>query len=467
MHGGAGVALAMEISKWAEEQFGTCELGDRRRTKRLVKFAAQAAAMPDASTPKQTEGWSDCKAAYRLFDQEDVTFDAVTAPHRAMSRAVPAGTWLVINDTTEINFGYDRQLTDVGRVGSAQARGFYLHTALVVSAENEDILGVAGQDLYARPLKKVKRVGSHRRKKLKRETDVWGRVVDRVGPPPADTRFIHVCDRGADNFEIYCHFLQQGSGWVVRAAQLERLVLDADGRECSLDDLLRAAPLQGTYELQVRANRQQPARTALIEVRWTRLVMPQPRTGVSRYVRESGIAEIPMWVVEAREVNPPKRVEALRWVLLTSEDVDEFNDAWRVIEWYEKRPLIEEYHKCLKTGCRVEERLYQSGDRLAPVIGLLSVLAVRLLQLKIVARRDPEQPAAQVVPKNWLTAVALLLKKRQPLKTVRDFFRGLAQLGGFLGRKGDGEPGWQTIWGGLEKLLLCIRGAEALTKKCG
>jgi hypothetical protein len=423
--------------------------------------------MPDASTPKQTESWGDCKGAYRLFAEDDVTFEALTAPHCAMTRAVAAGTWLVINDTTEINFGYDRLLSGVGRVGSAQARGFYLHTAMIASAESEEIVGVAGQDLYARPLKKVKRVSSARRKQLKRETDVWGRVIDRVGRPPAEARFIHVCDRGADNFEVYCHLLQQRAGWVVRAAQLKRQVLDGDGRETSLDDLLQAAPLQGTYELQVRANRDQPARTARIEVRWARLAMPRPRNGTSRYVRDSGITEIPMWAVEAREVNPPKGVKALRWVLLTSEEVHGFKDAWRVIEWYEKRPLIEEYHKCLKTGCRVEERLYRSGERLAPVIGLLSVLAVRLLQLKMVARRNPEQPAAQVVPKEWLAAVSLLLKKRQPMTTVRDFFRGLAQLGGFLARTGDGEPGWQTIWGGLEKLLLCLRGADVLRTKCG
>jgi hypothetical protein len=461
------MALAMVISKWAEEQFGVCELGDRRRTKRVVKLAVQAATMPDASTPKQTEGWSDCKAAYRLFAHPDVTFEALTAPHCAMSRAVGAGVWLVINDTTEINFGYDRELPGVGRVGSDQARGFYLHTAMMVSAENEEIVGVAGQDLYVRPLKKVRRVSSHRRKKLKRETDMWGRVIDRVGPPPAEARLIHVCDRGADNFDVYCHLLQQSAGWVIRAAQLKRQVLSASGGEGSLDDVVRAAPLLGTYELQVRANRDQPARTASIEVRSARLIMPRPRTGVSRYVRDRGVTEIAMWVVEARETNPPRGVKALRWVLLTSEEVRGFDDAWRIIEWYEKRPLIEEYHKCLKTGCRVEERLYRSGDRLAPVIGLLSVLAVRLLQLKMTARRDPEQPAAEVVPRDWLAAVPLLLKKRKPIKTVRDFFRGLAQLGGFLGRKGDGEPGWQTIWGGLEKLLLCLRGAEILAKKCG
>lgn len=468
MHGGVGMAaLALEISQWAEQQFGNCELGDRRRTKRLVKLATQAAQMPDASTPKQTESWADCKAAYRLFSEEDVTFDALIAPHCAMTRAVAPGTWLVINDTTEINFGYDRVLEGVGRVGSLQSRGFYLHTALMVGAESEEIVGLAGQELYARPLKKVTRVSSARRKHLKCETDVWGRVIDAVGIAPAQARFVHVCDRGADNFDVYCHLVQQQSGWVIRAAQLTRKVKNIEGAERSLGQVVRAAASLGSYELQVRANRNQPARTALIEVRCAPIKMPRPRSGVSRYVRDSGLLEIGMWVVEAREINAPRGVKPLHWVLLTSEEVRSFQGAWRIIEWYEKRPLIEDYHKCLKTGCRVEERLYRTGERLAPVIGLLSVLAVRLLQLKVVARRNPEQRAAGVVPKDWLAAVPLLLKKRRTIHTVRDFIRALAQLGGFLGRKTDGEPGWQTIWGGLEKLLLCLRGAEVLSKKCG
>ena len=157
----------------------------------------------------------------------------------------------------------------------------------------------------------------------------------------------------------------------------------------------------------------------------------------------------------------------MQWVLLTSESAHKFADAWRVIGWYEKRPLIEEFHKCLKTGCRVEARQYRTGDRLAPIIGMLSVVAVRLLQLKMVARQEPERPAAGVVPTNWLAALPRVLRRPKPVVTVRDFFRGLAGLGGFLGRKSDGEPGWQTVWNGLETLLQCIRGAEALGVKCG
>lgn len=461
------MALMLDGAQWAQKQFSACELGDKRRTKRVITLATQIASQPDVSTPKQTESWSDCKAAYRLVNEPDVTFDALIAPHCALTRAAQPGVWLLINDTTEINFGSERQLTGVGRVGSTDSQGFFLHSAMMVAAEGDDIVGLAAQDLYQRPLKKVKRVSSTSRKKLPRETDVWGRVIDRVGKAPAEAHFIHVCDRGADNFEIYCHLRQQQAGWVIRAAQLERVVRDEQDRERTLDQVMRQRPLLGTYELQVNANKNQPARTALMEVRCTRLVMPRPRTGISAYICETGITEIAMWAVEVRERKPPQEAEPLRWVVLTSEEVRSFDDAWRVIAWYEKRPLIEEYHKCLKTGCRVESRQYRTGEGLAAIIGLLSVVAVRLLQLKTVARRDPEQPAGRVVPKNWLAALPKLLKKPRPIKTVRDFIRGVASLGGFLGRKGDGEPGWQTIWRGMETLLLCLRGAEALGKKCG
>jgi hypothetical protein len=431
----------------------------------MIHLAADVASKPDASTPMQTEDWASCKAAYRLFARKEVTFQAVIAPHCAATRAAARGTCLILNDTTEINYGYDRQIEGIGRVGSKKAFGFYLHSALMVDEAGE-ISGMMAQDLYKRPLKKVKRVSSFDRKNLPRETDVWGRVIDRVGSPPEGTRFIHVCDRGADNFDVYCHLVQQRADWVIRAAQLKRKVRDIQGRELTLDEALRGESCLGSYELQVSANQDQPARTATIEVRRVRITMPCPKTGASKYVRACGITRIDMWAVEALEIHPPRGVKALRWVLLTSEPVNSFDDCWRVIEWYERRPLIEEYHKCLKTGCSVEERQYQYADRLAGMIGMLSVVSVRLLHLKTISQKEPERSATGVVPSEWLESLPLLLKRARPLTTVREFMRAVASLGGFLGRTGDGEPGWQTIWRGLSTLLIAVRTRRAL-KRCG
>lgn len=462
--------VLLDAEAWAQQQFSACELGDKRRTDRLVSFAVQSAEKPDASTPKQAENWPDCKAAYRLFDQEDVTFEAVTSPHRSLARnAMRDGVWLVINDTTELNFGYLREIDGIGRVGSESYRGFFLHTALAVRADGTEIAGAVAQDLYTRPLRKIKRVSSSKRKKKRsRETDVWGRVIDKVGPSPEGARFIHVCDRGADNFDVYCHLVTQRVGWVIRAAQLKRQVRDEQQLAVRLDVAISRSPCLGTYELEVKANKDQPARTAHIEVRATKIAMPRPKTGVSSYARDTGLKSIPMWVVEARETSPvPKGVKPLRWVLLTSEEATTFEQAWKIIEYYERRPLIEEYHKCLKTGCQVESRLYRKARRLEPVIGLASVLSVRLLDLKQVARKEPERLAAQVVPKRWLETLPRVLRHPRKIKTVREFIRALASLGGFLGRKCDGEPGWQAIWHGLDTLILCIRGAESRPLQCG
>jgi hypothetical protein len=405
-----------------------------------------------------------------LFNQTRVTFDAVAEPHRVLTReALHSGRFLILNDTTEICFGCHRALTGVGRVGSIdEAQGFFLHSALAVATGGPEVVGVLGQDLYARPQQKVERSSSKQRKrKGTRESEVWGRVIDRVGPPPAGATFIHVCDRGADDFEVYCHLLEQTADWVIRASQLTRMMIDAEGERRSLQSLLQNLPLLGTYELSVPANQDQPERVAELEVRCTSLVMPRPQSGVSDYVIRHGVTGIPMWAIEVLEPHPPAGAKPLHWVLLTSLPVLTFEEAYEAIGFYEQRQVIEEYHKCLKTGCRVEERKYRTGAALEPVIAFQSVMAVRLLQLKIVARLQPNLPAERVVPRSWLTMLPLVSKRKQPIRTVRDFFRRLAGLGGFLGRKHDGEPGWQTIWRGLEKLLLTVRGVEAYRDKYG
>jgi hypothetical protein len=146
-----------------------------------------------------------------------------------------------------------------------------------------------------------------------------------------------------------------------------------------------------------------------------------------------------------------------------------------IIEYYEARWLVEEYHKALKTGCRVTKRILRKASRLEPMVGLMAVVAVRLLQLKSVARSDPDRPARAVVPRLWLVMLKAARKNLRRVYdlTIREFYREVAKLGGFLGRKSDGEPGWITIWRGWEKLNTLVRGAELALrfeselKRCG
>ena len=458
--------VTLSVNQWAEEQFGQCDLGDLRRTKRLVKYAAQAAVDPSSSTPKQTESWKDCKAAYNLIGNDDVNFAAITAPHYAATRARTEGTWLVISDTTETHFP-GAQVQGLGPTGDGGGRGFLLHSALMVRADGQEIAGLAGQVIRYRRRVKKETSGAKRLRRKDRESVIWGQVINQVGQAPAGVRYIHVFDRGGDQFELYCRVSLTHAGWVGRAAQLKRKIRVPQGIEMKLSAYLEQLPVAGTYTVELAANAGQPARQAAMEVRFGPVIVPRPKHA-SAWVKNSGIREISMWVVEAREINPPKGVQGARWVLLTSEPVETFDAAWTILEYYEKRWLVEEYHKALKTGCRLEFRQYETAKRLEAITGVLSILAVRLLQLKMVARDDPQRPADQVVPQKWIVMLQCLRKRKAPAPwTVREFYREMAKLGGFLGRKSDGEPGWITMWRGFEKLHLCLRGAESYQKRCG
>jgi hypothetical protein len=462
------MTVMMDARAWAEEQFGQCDFNDKRRTQRLVKLAAEVLCHPAGSLPEQTSDLADLKAAYRLFACDDMDFEDIAGPHWEQTRRRAPGVYLVIEDTTQLDFGIRRRIRGMGRTGNGGGWGFVLHSALLVDAQSEEMFGLAAQKIYYRkPL--PKKENTTQRLKRDRESELWGQVIDRVGPPPEGVRWVHVMDRGADNIEVYCHCREQHSEWVVRASQKGRKVLVPDGKTKPLNQYLKTLPLAGTYQLRMRARGRsrehgpEPARTAQVEVRFGLLQMPFP-VHKSPYLKKQSPEPLTMWVVHAMEVNAPAGVEPIEWILLTSLPAESFEDAWQILGYYEKRWLIEEWHKALKTGCRAEERQLKTKEGLERITGLLGVVAVRLLQLKAAARTAPERPAGQVVPLHW---IKMLIAARKRLKatvavkmTIGEFYRELAKLGGFLGRKSDGEPGWITIWRGWQKLYMLVCGAE-------
>ncbi len=452
--------LFFDISTWAQQQFSGCQLGDQRRTRRLVRLAKQVVSHPSGDFPEQTETWVDLKAAYRLFDRAEVTFQSVAEIHWQQTRQRSAGRYLVLGDTTELDFGIHREIPGLGSTGNGGGWGFLLHSGLLVAAEGEEIFGLAGQTIhYRRP--RPKKENTTQRLQRDRESKVWGDVIDAVGCPAEDVELVHVLDRGADNFEVYCHCLEQETDWVVRVTQKQRNILTPGGERMPLAAYLDTLPWSGTYELTLRARPDQAARTARLEVRYGTLRVPPPAHR-SPSLKRLDPGPIEMCVVQVREVGTPAGCKPIEWILLTSLVVENFEDAWVVIGYYEKRWLIEEWHKALKTGCRVTERQLKTKQRLEAMVGLLSVVSVRLLQLKSAARVAPDRPARRLVPPRWIRLLQAARKSFKQIKfpTVGEFYRELAKLGGFIGRKSDGEPGWITIWRGWQKLHLMVRGTE-------
>jgi hypothetical protein len=484
-------SLTLDVGQWSQEQFGLCELGDRRRSERLVKFATQVASNPSASTPDQTRAWADCKAAYRLMDCDDVTFEAIIEPHcrETRARSSKSGRSLIIHDTTEVSFSAQRgPIEGLGPTGNNVRQGFHLHTALKIADDCEEILGIAGQLLfYRRPVPKRadgKRETALQAKRRPRESEVWRRLIAQVGAAPVGQSFVHVCDRGADNYEVYAQALSLNADWIIRATHLHRKVRPLGQQKpdrpqaeprTTVQQLLADKMLQTGYEVDVPATKKNAARKARVQLRWASLWMPRP-SPCSVWAKRHAPAFIRMTAVEVCEVNPPRGVKPLRWVLYTRTDVPDAKAARQIAHDYARRPTIEDYHKGLKTGCRLKERQYATAARLERVTAVLSIVAVRLVQTRCVARVKPERPAHEIAPQEWVKTLYEHTTSHSPKYTQRwteanwtisEFMRRLAGLGGFLGRKSDGVPGWITLWRGVSKLLLLIEGRRMGSKKCG
>jgi hypothetical protein len=192
------------------------------------------------------------------------------------------------------------------------------------------------------------------------------------------------------------------------------------------------------------------------------ITMLSPRNWADKPHRKGHKRPEPLccWAVRIWGINPPAGVDPIEWVLLTDEPAEGLASTLKVVYCYSCRWLIEEYHKCLKSGCRAESRQLEEASRLEAMLGILTVVAFRLLQIKHQAKVNPDAPAKSIVPENYVNTLAAHLKLSPGKLTAYQFWRETAKLGGFLGRKSDGDPGWQTLWKGWEYLETLTIGAE-------
>ena len=208
--------FVLDAQTWATTQFAAADLHDKRRTVRLVLLATQITAHPSGSFPEQTESWNDLRAAYNLFDTEEVTFQAIATPHWELTKGTKGERLLIIADTTEIDYGPTAQVTGLSPVGSGIGQGFHLHSGLMVSTEDDRVHGLAGQLIYHRqPVPKGEK-RSQRLKRDGRESQIWSQLVNQIGSPPSGTCWVHVVDRGADDFEFFNSCQQTGTDSVPR-----------------------------------------------------------------------------------------------------------------------------------------------------------------------------------------------------------------------------------------------------------
>jgi hypothetical protein len=410
--------------------------------------------------------WDALKAAYRLLSNKrehpKVTFEALSQPHwratRARAQSTDVGVVLLVQDITELDYTrYQETMAGLAPVGTGiHQRGVLLHSTLAVRPAPRQVLGLMHQQIFKRvPLPAGTRPSQ--RPKAERESRVWGEALQAIGPVPAGAQWVVVADRGADDFEFFWQCQELRYDFVLRMTY-ERRLLPAEPATHLLT-AARSWPAQlGTYvEVVERGGR--PARRArtLVSAAAVRIREPGERTG---HRTDTPGREMGVWVVRIWEVDPPPDAEPLEWILATTVPVETADDMLERIGWYRQRPVIEDYHQCLKTGARAEQRDLEDEPRIERLLGFLAPLAVRLLQLRDEARGKPEQAARQVVDAVRLRFVAHFLGRPATDLTLIEFWRGVAQMGGYLGRKRDGPPGWKTSWRGWLELEALVRGAE-------
>jgi len=466
-----GLALA-DRQRWAEKQFGTADLGDKRRTRRLVRLATQMAANSSGSIPQQTGTVADMKAAYRLFSADDVTHEAICRPHfdQTRERAGRLPMVFFVQDTAELNYTLHDHCEGLGPIGhGGPMRGLHQQNVLAVDPSARRPLGLMYQRHHrrrARPAGSTKDRASQRRIPLEeRESHWWVEAIRQIGSPPPGVRWVHVGDRGEDIFGVYDEARRQGTDWLIRISK-DRRVDTPQGPDSLFSYARRLSPV-GHRRVTVRRKASAAPEEVDLCVAAGRVTLKP-----SRY--EPGYrdrAPIDCWIVRAWEANPPAGSQPLEWLLCTSLSCETADMALFVAEGYSFRWMIEELHKCEKTGCQVEMRRLEHVDRLEPLIGLLSVLAVGLLQLKFVARDDPDRPASTMFDDVAVRVMGRYLKRKSGhVLTVGEFWRGIGRLGGHLGRKRDGPIGWLRAWRGWQSFQLILLGAtlnEERRKKCG
>ena len=467
----------MEAS-FGQRNFGHADLGDKRRTKRLVELADRMVHRPGGSLPEKVNSPKDLKAMYRLFNGKKVTHDAILQAHREylFETLIPSrsGFTLVIHDATELEYTKRHSLKgDLGQIGSGFRRGFIAQNSLVVCPETGATLGLANQVLHRRPQVKKGETRSERQKRESRESLLW---INGVEPLAADRNLVDVCDRGADTSEFIEHESKSGRTFLIRSSNNRNCFVghEAIGEESTkLHDYARELPEFGTWDLQVESKTEfkSKGRTGKKEkvTRKKRTAkMAVSSVPVQLKVSRSKKAEpVLVWIVRAWEMNPPAGQERLEWFLITNHPVQTFEDAYEVVGWYEKRWVVEEYHKCLKTGMSIEGYQFTSTDRLEAAIALSSITAITLLNLRDDSRNEETQdlPATDYIDTEYVEVLSAWRHGNPRTDwTVKEFVLALARLSGHQNRKGDHPPGWQKLWKGWRELHAMLTGARIAKK---
>jgi hypothetical protein len=439
-------------NNWVNEEMKKLELGDERLEKRTRKIISDFSQNPTASIPQFCGSRAATKGAYGYCQNKAVDRGGVVEAQRQATleriRASHEQRILSIQDTTEYNYHHHPATQELGPLDNANVKGFFAHSTLAVTLEGLP-LGLLAQEVWVRA--ETDQPPAKDRAIEEKESYKWLKALhDSSRDLPSGVQVVQVSDQESDLYEYLVEPRRDQVELLVRSYQT-RQVLD---EQKEVRAKLHTSPVRGKVEVEVRKTSDRPARTAICQVYYQQVKIrpPRPRPGLP-----PDLKPVTLWAVLIREMNPPQGVESLEWLLLTTLEVLNFDQACEIIRYYTLRWLVERFHFVLKSGCALEDRQLRTADRLQRFLALANVVAWRLLWLTYLGRGRPDLPCTVAFEDYEWQALYAYLHKTAILPstppTLHQATLWLAQLGGFLGRKGDGYPGVKVLWRGWQRLV--------------
>jgi len=452
--------------RFAQQHFQLVDLGHQARNQACRRVAEQLCRHPGGTLPNKFASPKDYKAMDRLMNRPEVTHDSVLQPHYQRTRQLLANgdpVVLLLHDTTELDYSGLRTVQDLGPIGNSSRSGYLCHNTLAVLPKQREVLGLAQQILHRRQPVPPGETAPQKRERASRESRLWSRAVQALGAAEG-LPIVDVADRGADIFEFLATEENVGRACLVRATH-SRSILIGHTTETNQSgkrfDHLRSLPASGSQQTKkVRDETLGVERSATLQIGYAAVRLCPPRHRRGEYEERPLV----VWGIRVWEPQPPENGTAVEWFLLSNQPVESTAAAWEKSDWYGCRPIIEEYHKCMKTGCQIEDLQFETSQSLQPMIGLRSVVAIMLLQLREAFRRPDAatQPATMLVDpiyeevlREWRSS------GRATVLSVQEFYLAVGRLGGHMNRKRDGAPGWLVLWRGWMKLQIMVTGVEA------
>jgi hypothetical protein len=453
-------APKLEPANWMEEEFGTAALGDKRLAQRLMQLGEAFFAMPTANIPQACATKAATKAAYRFFDNDQVSMDAILQPHYEATRQRIGNhpIVLVAQDTSTLNYTHHPMTEGLGPINTIEDKniGLLLHDTMAFTPEGTP-LGLLDVQCWARdPAQAGKRHRRHEQTIEEKESYKWIKSYRNVCIVQArcpGTQLIVMADREADIHELFVEYLQtsKSAQLLIRAEKSRNRKVTHDQQQIEfLWSCLQAIAPAGTINLAVPPRKDRLARTATLEVRYAPVTLKAPQ-------RKPGMPDVAIHAIYAKEANaPPDIDDPIEWMLLSTVPVTSFEEAQTALDRYARRWGIEVYHRVLKSGCRIEDRQLGAANRLENCLAIDMVVAWRIHHLTWLGRETPDMPCtAFFEDTEWKALVGFMhqspvVPDKPP--TLKEAIVMVASLGGFLNRKSDGEPGTQTLWRGLQRL---------------